>query len=84
MQERIIRLPEAKSLCGLSRSTIYLRIREGLFPNPIPLGPRMVGWQESEVVALNAARVRGVSDDDVRSLVLKLEAARKNATGGKA
>jgi prophage regulatory protein len=77
--ERIIRFPEVRTLSGLSRSTIYLRIREGLFPRPILIGVRMVGWRESEISAINSAHVRGASDDEIRELVHRLEAARKSA-----
>nr|HIA88234.1 AlpA family phage regulatory protein [Gammaproteobacteria bacterium] len=31
MAERILRLPEVKDRTGLSRSTIYLRIKQGSF-----------------------------------------------------
>ena len=79
MPERILRLPEVKSVIGASRSTIYSRIREGLFPRPISLGPRMVGWRESEVAAVNSARIRGLSDEELRGVVVKLEAAREKA-----
>lgn len=79
MSERIFRFPEVKRVSGLSRSTIYLRIKEGLFPKPILLGPRMVGWRESEIAAVNAARVRGASETEIRSLVINLEASRKSA-----
>jgi prophage regulatory protein len=79
MSDRILRLPEVKALCGLGRSTIYLRVNERLFPRPILLGPRMVGWRESEVAAINAARVRGSGDEEIRALVVQLEAARKSA-----
>jgi prophage regulatory protein len=47
----ILRLPEVKTRTGLSRSTIYLRVAEGTFPEPIKLGDRAVGWLESEVEA---------------------------------
>jgi prophage regulatory protein len=63
----------------MSRSTIYLRIAGRLFSRPISLGPRMVGWPSVEVDALIAARIRGISDDELRALVAKLEAARKSA-----
>ena len=79
MPERILRFPEVKRLSGLSRSTIYLRIAEKLFPRPILLGPRMVGWPECEIAAVNAARIRGAADDEIRSLIVKLESARKAA-----
>jgi prophage regulatory protein len=79
MAERILRLPDVKKLSGISRSSIYKFIAEGFFSKPIALGPRMVGWLESELAALNAARVRGASEDEIREIVQRLEAARKNA-----
>jgi prophage regulatory protein len=79
MVNRVLRFPEVKMRSGMSRSTIYLRIAERLFPRPISLGPRMVGWPESEVDALIDARIRGISDEELRVLVAKLEAARKSA-----
>lgn len=47
--ESILRLPEVLVRTGLSRSTLYRRVDEGTFPAPINLGPRAVGWPESEV-----------------------------------
>ena len=49
MPTRILRLPEVKERTGLSRSTIYLYISKGAFPASISLGPRTVGWIESEI-----------------------------------
>ena len=46
---RFVRLPEVVARTGLSRSTIYVRLAEGCFPQPVPLGARAVGWIESEV-----------------------------------
>jgi prophage regulatory protein len=46
---RIVRLPEVKNLTGLSRSTLYDRMKGGSFPHTIPLGGRLVGWLESDV-----------------------------------
>jgi len=45
----ILRLPAVCSRCGLSRSSIYLKIANGDFPRPISLGARAVGWIASEV-----------------------------------
>lgn len=33
--DRLLRLPEVTSICGVSRSTIYLRIAQRLFPSPV-------------------------------------------------
>lgn len=77
MAQAILRLPAVKAESGASRSTIYLRIQQGLWPKPVRLGPRSVGWPASEVAAINAARIAGKTDDEIRVLVVKLEAARK-------
>lgn len=79
MLQTIFRLPAVKSESGYSRSTIYLRIAQGLWTKQVSLGARAVGWPSSEVAALNAARIAGKTDDEIRALVLKLEAARKAA-----
>ena len=79
MVNSLLRLPAVKAQSGASRSTIYLRIQQGLWPKPVKLGPRSVGWPESEVTALNAARIAGMIDGEIRALVTRLEAARKTA-----
>ena len=79
MVQAILRLPAVRAESGASRSTIYLRIQQGLWPKPVRLGPRSVGWPASEVAAINSARIAGMTDDEIRAVVIKLEAARKNA-----
>ena len=46
---RILRLPQVLARAGLSRSTIYRRLADGSFPEPVSLGARAVGWIEWEV-----------------------------------
>jgi len=79
MSHTIFRLPAVQAATGLSRSTLYLRVQQGLLPRPVPLGARAVGWPEREVDALNAARIAGKSDAEIRCLVEKLEADRRLA-----
>ncbi len=79
MPKTILRLPSVKSECGLSRSTLYLRITQGLWTKPISLGGRSVGWPASEVITLNSARIAGKTDNEIRELVQTLEADRKKA-----
>lgn len=76
----IVRRKQAEVATGYSRSTIYLRIAQGLWPRPVSLGARAVGWLASEIEALNAARIAGKSDADIRVLVSRLEAARLSAS----
>ena len=52
MKYNVLRLPDVISQTGLSRSAIYARISQGLFPEQITLGgsgTRAVGWLESDV-----------------------------------
>lgn len=76
MLHTLLRLPAVKAQSGYSRSTIYLRISQGLWTRPVSLGARSVAWPASDVAALNAARIAGQSDDDIRKLVQRLQAAR--------
>ena len=48
-QYRILRLPEVKSITGLSRTAIYDRIAKKSFPKQISLGSRAVGWTDKSV-----------------------------------
>ncbi len=57
-KERFLRLADVKTRTGLSRSTIYLNIANGLFPRPVSLGLRSVGWLESEIDAWMMQRIQ--------------------------
>lgn len=72
----ILRRRQVEHETGYSRSTIYLRISQGLWTRPIALGARAVGWPAGEVAALNAARIAGLSDERIRELVQRLQLAR--------
>lgn len=49
MQAKVLRRKDVEAIVGLSRSTIYHLISEGLFPAPIKLGKRAVGWKVSDL-----------------------------------
>ena len=76
MAMQILRLPRVIQALGIGRTTLYTDIAGGLFPRPVKLGARSVGWPESEVDAIVAAKIAGKSDSDIRALVRELEAAR--------
>lgn len=46
---RILRVKEVADKLSISKSTIWRLRREGCFPKPVKLGPRAVGWFESDV-----------------------------------
>lgn len=54
----ILRRKQVEARTGLSRSTIYERIKAGTFPAPINLGEKAVGWIESEIDAWLNARIK--------------------------
>ena len=53
----ILRRREVEARTGLGCSTIYDAIKAGKFPAPIQLGPKSVGWVESEINAWLFARI---------------------------
>ena len=81
--QTILRRKQVQAETGYSRSTIYLRITQGLWPKPVSLGARAVGWPAGEVAAVNAARIAGKSDDEIRALVVTLETERQTAYSGR-
>lgn len=54
---RILRYPEVFKRTGYHRTSLFKMERAGKFPKRIPLGPKSVGWLESEVDAWIAARI---------------------------
>ena len=47
---RLIRLPEVEELTGLSRTSVYRKIKAGEFPKSIPLTSRAIGWKYGDVL----------------------------------
>lgn len=55
---KVIRSAQVTMLTGLSRSTIYRYMDKGMFPRPIPLGERSVGWVKEEVLVWLESRIQ--------------------------
>lgn len=52
-----LRLKQVKALVGLSRSSIYERIRRGDFPRPVAIGTRAVAWTSSSIAEWQAQQI---------------------------
>lgn len=50
----ILRRRQVEAATGLSRSSIYQRIKEMTFPAAVQLGPRAVGWRAGDIEAFLA------------------------------
>lgn len=51
---KVLRVPDVVERTGLSRTTIWRRVRAGKFPAPVVLGTTVlgvqtIGWVESEI-----------------------------------
>ena len=62
MAKRILRLPAVMEISGLSSSAIYDQMARSLFPRPLRIGLRAVGWLEDDIDDWLATRPRGGSD----------------------
>lgn len=75
---RIIRKPELREKMGLgSNSTVYAHVEEGTLTPPVKIGLRASGWPEHEADAINAARIAGKSENEIKELVKRLVAKRQ-------
>lgn len=63
----ILRRKQVEARTGLSRSTIYAKLRHNpkrpsdydpTFPHPVSIGAKAIGWVEAEIVAWLAAQVK--------------------------
>lgn len=69
---RIQRKAEVAKQLGICLSTLRTRIIDGLYPPPINLGARAVGWLAHETEAVIAAIAAGQSEGEIRELVKQL------------
>lgn len=72
----MLRRPIVEQVTGDSRSTIYRKVKAGIFTKPVPIGGDRVAWPANEVNAINKARIAGKTEDEIRQLVEDLHAAR--------
>ena len=61
-QDVLLTHPEVERRTGLSRSTIYRKMREGTFPVPLKVSERAVRWRESDIRAYVDSRPRSYSE----------------------
>lgn len=73
----ILRMSEVKAETGhRSHASIYSAIKAGLFTTGVAIGQRSRGWPSGEVQAINAARIAGKTEAEIRELVNRLHAKR--------
>jgi len=60
--DRLLRRSQVEARTGLSRSSLYRKMRDGSFPEPLKISARAVRWPESEVAAWLASRPRATGE----------------------
>jgi prophage regulatory protein len=78
---KIVRRPDVLELLCISRSNLYKKIEQGLWPKPISLGSRAVAWLSSENEQVLNAMIAGQSQKEIKQLVEILENSRKQFKG---
>lgn len=76
MSMSLLRRTAVTERTGKPESSLYREIELGLFTQQIRIGPNTVAWPSTEVDALVAARIAGLSDDEIKALVKRLHKAR--------
>ena len=60
--EGLAKLPAVMNATGLSRSTLYARVKLGEFPAPVKLGARSVAWSVIDIRSWIAGRIEAAND----------------------
>lgn len=76
MNTSLLRLPAVMEATGLKRATLYLRIKQKLLTTPVKIGERCSAWPCHEIEAINAARIAGKDEAEIRDLVEELHKQR--------
>ncbi len=46
---KLLRLPQVEAICGIKKSAIYAKMKDGAFPISYSLGPRCVAWRSDAI-----------------------------------
>jgi prophage regulatory protein len=77
VRRALLRKSTVLSVLGDSNTQLYEKINRGLVTRGIKIGDRAVAWPSDEVEAIITARIAGTSESDMRALVERLHAARR-------
>ena len=63
---------------AIGRSTLYAEIQREVFPKPVKLGARKVGWPQHELDQMMLLYLRSPKEHECREFVIKLHNDRMN------
>ena len=78
----LLRRRAVEQYTGLSCSSLYEQIAAGLFPPPVRIGARAVGWPYKDVESVVRAWIAGSSSVEIRRLVQSIVCERSRGFVG--
>jgi prophage regulatory protein len=69
---KLLREPQARALVCRAKTQLWDDIKRGVLTPPVRIGRRSVAWPEYELQAVNAARIAGRSEEQIKALVARL------------
>lgn len=61
LHQALMRRKTVQELTGLSRSGLYVAIKNGAFPKPIKIGLRAVAWKATDIYTWIESKISGES-----------------------
>ena len=57
LETGFLRLPQVLKVFPVSKSTWWAGVKEGRYPQPVKLGPKMTAWRVEDIRALIASKL---------------------------
>ena len=48
-EDRLLRVRDVLTKCGISKAALYEWVNDGRFPKPLQVGPKAVRWLSSDI-----------------------------------
>jgi len=85
--ENLLPIKGVASMLGITRPTIYRRVKAGLLPPAVPMGPRANFWPQSELIRIIEVHVATRHNETairatVEKIIAEREALRLQILGG--
>jgi len=69
---KLVPQPRASEILLEQKTQLYDDVKTGLVTPPVKIGKRAVAWPEHELHAINAAKIAGKTEAEIKTLVQRL------------
>jgi len=81
-RKKFLRLKGVIERISIARSTFLEKVKKGLWPPQIHLGPGISVWIDDELSTVMEAYAAGCNQEEIKTLILKLISERKSRASG--